>query len=79
MFAIDTSRSLGMCTIFDKNDTKRTASSLVYLRFEYKDRSVCGKVSPDLFLWCQWGDIGNQDRRRGRGASRILVVLQNAR
>jgi hypothetical protein len=61
MFALDTPRSLGMCTILDKNDTERTTSSFVYLRLEYKDWSMRGKVSSDLFLWCQWGDVGNQD------------------
>jgi hypothetical protein len=41
MFALDTPRSLGICTILDKNDTKRTAGSFIYLRLEQKDWSVC--------------------------------------
>ena len=80
MFAIDASPSLGMCAIFDENNIKRFTSSLVYLRFEHKDRSVCGKPSPDLFLGINGEtlvtktDVGG----RGREGSRILVVLQAA-
>jgi hypothetical protein len=79
MFAFDTSRGLGMCTVLDKNDTKCTTSCLVYLRFENKDWSVCGKVPSDLLFRRQWGHVGNQDRRWGRGTGRILVVLHVGR
>ena len=79
MFTLDTAGSLGMFTIFDEDDTKRTASGLVYLRLEYNDLTVRRKMPSDLFLWCQWGDVGNQDRRRGWGTSRIFVILQEAR
>jgi hypothetical protein len=78
MFTLDAAGSLGMRTIFDEDDTKRTAGGLVYLRLEYKNLTVCGKVPPDLFLWCQWGDVGNQDRRRGWRTSGIFVILQDA-
>ncbi len=60
MFTLDAADSLSMCTIFDEDDTKRTASGLVYLRLEYKNLTVRGKVPSDLFLWCQWRDVGNQ-------------------
>jgi hypothetical protein len=52
MFVLDAPGSLGMCTIFDKDDTKRTAGGFVYLRLEYKNLTVGGKVPSDLFLWC---------------------------
>jgi hypothetical protein len=78
MFTFDAAGSLGMCTIFDEDDTKGTASGLVYLRLEYKNLTVRGKVPSDLFLWCQWGDVGDQDRRRGWSASRIFVILHDA-
>jgi hypothetical protein len=78
MFTLDTAGSLGMCTIFDEDDTKRPSRGLVYLRLEYKNLTVRGKVPSDLFLWCQRGDVGNQDRRRGWRTSRIFVILQYA-
>jgi hypothetical protein len=34
MFTLDAPGSLGMCAILDKDDTKRTAGGLVYLRLE---------------------------------------------
>ena len=61
MFVLDAAGSLGMCTIFDKDDTKSAAGGFVYLRLEYKDLTVRGKMPSDLFLWCQWRDVGNQD------------------
>jgi len=51
MFTLDAPGSLGMCTKLDKNDTKSTACGLVYLRLKYKNWTVRGKKSSDLFLW----------------------------
>jgi hypothetical protein len=65
MFTFDAAGSLSMCTIFDEDDTKGTAGGLVYLRLEYKNLTVRRKVPSDLFLWCQWGVVGNQDQHRG--------------
>ena len=59
MFAIETSRSLDVCSIFDKNNSKRFTSSL---RFEYKDRSVCGKESLDPSVPM----VTKTDKRGGR-------------
>lgn len=75
MFTLDAAGSLSMCTIFDEDDTKRTAGSLVYLRLEYKNLTVRGKEPSNLLLWCQWGDVGNQDRGRGWRTSGIFVIL----
>ena len=75
MFVLDAAGSLGMCTIFYKDDTKSAAGGLVDLRLEYKYLTVRGKVPSDLFLWCQWRDVGNQDRCSGWGASGIIVIL----
>jgi hypothetical protein len=61
MFTLDAAGSFGMCAIFDKDDTKRSAGGLVYLRLEHKDLTVRGEVPSNLFLWCQWGDVGDQD------------------
>jgi hypothetical protein len=40
MFTLDAAGSLGMCAIFDEDDTKRTTSGLVYLRLKYKNLTV---------------------------------------
>jgi hypothetical protein len=79
MFTLDAAGGFGMCTIFDKDDTKRSAGGFVYLRLEQKDLTVRGKVPSDLFLWRQWGDVSNQDRSRGWGTSGIFVMLQDAK
>lgn len=43
------------------------ANILHYLMFECKDLTVRVKVPLDLFLWCHWQGIGNQDRSSGWG------------
>jgi hypothetical protein len=79
MFTLDAASSLGMCTIFDEDDTKRTTGGLVYLGLENEDLAVRGKEPSDLLLWCQWGDVGDQDRSRRWGTSGIFAILQDAK
>ena len=73
MFELSALGSPDMCT---KGDTKHTAGDLVYLRLEYKNLTVGGKVPSDLFLWRQWETLATKTEVGGGGPAEFLHAVR---